>query len=454
MPILPKFDMRIVLTFLLSICVGFIFVDIIPLIASNSRLLVLFPIGLLFLVYMVINPRNALVIIIILRPLLDQMLESTRMGGSQGMGFGAIFNLAIIFIFVFLYFQNATQIPAPKNFLRLWVIFLIVIVPSIFYSPFVLRAIRLYLNHISYFAMAMLPFLLIKRKEDFVFWLKVFMVSFILPMIVANIDMATGGRYYNPDSGRRIMGSFTHPNILAFYLLLGVTTYFLVLRSKFIAITPKIKFWLYVGMANMLVLIVAAKTRSAWLSALMVFFIYGWLKEKKIIVILLLLCSLAALTPAVQDRVMTMMGSKGVENYEGENSFSWRLQAWGSAFPAIFKQPLHGYGLTSFRILSANFSNQGEAFGAHNVYVETWFEAGIFALISYCMLLFAPFWIFWQRMKESTDPTVSRLSALLASYVATYILICISDNLAYYLVFNWYYWFFVGLIMVALKLEK
>ncbi len=447
-------DFRIFLTLGISLLLGAIFVEIAPLLVAKPKFFVLLPLGVVFLLFLIIRPKQALVVILMARPILDQAMESTRLGGMQGMGIGSIFNLGIILIFVLLYFKNSAVIAAPKKFIFWWIIYLLILLVSIVYSPFVLRAVRLYLNHITYFSMAVLPFLLIKRKQDFFFWIKVLIISFILPILFANIDMATGGRYYNPDSGRRIVGTFTHPNILAFFLLLGITLYFFVNRSRAFHLSSKMRIGINILIANMAVLLIAAKTRSAWIAAFLVYFLYGWLKEKRIILVLLVMCCVAALTPAVQDRVVTMFGSGGSEQYEGVDSFNWRLQAWGATFKPIFEKPLHGHGLASFFRLSSQFSEHGENFGSHNLYLEIWFESGVFALLSYCMLLLTTFRIFWDKVSREKDPVVSRLAALMASYVVSYIIVCVSDNLAYYLVFNWYFWFFVGLAMVGIPLLK
>lgn len=454
MSILRVLDFRIFLTLGLSLLFGLIFVDIAPLLVAKTKFFILLPVGVLFLLFLVIRPKETLVAILILRPILDQSLESTRLGGFQGIGIGSVFNLGIILVFILLYFKNSAVIAAPKKFIFWWVIYLLILLVSIVYSPVVLRAVRLYLNYITYFLMAVLPFLLIKRKQDFFFWIKVLLISFILPILLANVDMVTGGRYYNPDSGRRIAGTFTHPNILAFFLLLGITVYFFVIRTRALFLGSKLKWWMNIAMVNMAVLLIAAKTRSAWIAAFLVYLFYGWLKEKRIILILFLLCCLAALTPAVQDRVMTMFGSGGSENYQGIDSFNWRLQAWTSTLKPILEKPLQGHGLASFRDLSSSFSEHGKNFASHNLYLEVWFESGLFALLSYGMLLLTTFRIFWDKVAREKDPVISRLAALMASYVVSYILVCVSDNLAYYLVFNWYFWFFVGLAMVGIPLLK
>ena len=81
---------------------------------------------------------------------------------------------------------------------------------SVCYSPYPVGALRLYFNYLSYFSMFILPFLVVKSKEDFLFWLKVLAWSFVLPILFANLDLIHGGRQFQ-DAGKRIGGNIHAP---------------------------------------------------------------------------------------------------------------------------------------------------------------------------------------------------------------------------------------------------
>ena len=83
-----------------------------------------------------------------------------------------------------------------------------------------------------------------------------------------------------------LVGTFTHPNILAFYLVLGLTLYFYILKSNYWKLKPVVVWCMRVLMLNMLVLLIATKTRNAWIACMAGFFVYGVLKDRKLLLML------------------------------------------------------------------------------------------------------------------------------------------------------------------------
>jgi len=443
------FDYRIWVTLILSLGFGFVLNLLVPILSEKPLFLLALPLGVLFFVVLVIKPKWVLAVIILTRPLLDNLLNLTKSSSGEGqdIGLGAILNLAIIALGIFLSFHNS-NFPRRNKAVHCWFIFLFLMFLSVCYSPFPLLGLRLFFNYLSYFAMFIIPFLIIKEKEDFLFWLKIFAWSFVLPIFFANIDLIAGGRQF-ADAGKRIEGTFTHPNILAFYLVLGVTTYFYILKSGFWKLRPIILWAMRILMLNMLVLLIATKTRNAWIACFLGFFIYGFLKDKKLLVILLLLIPMTLLVPTVKDRVLTVISDKQEANYNGLNSMEWRLHVWQSALPMIKQRPLQGYGLASFIPMSEKFLDVGSNIQAHNAYLEVLFETGILGLLSFVLLFLAPLIIFYQNMRKSVIQNQAKIWAILVGYLIGYMVICSADNLCFYLVFNWYVWFFVGLMMAS-----
>lgn len=443
-------DYRIWVTLAVSLGFGLVLNKVIPVLSEKPLYLMALPFGVLFFAFMVIKPKWFLIMMIVSRPLLDNLLNLTKsnVGEGQGVGLGAVLNLAIIVLAVFLAFHYAA-FPRRNKVVLCWYIFLFLMLVAVGYSPFRMGALRLYFNYLSYFAMFIIPFLIIKNKDDFQYWIKIFAWSFVLPVFFANIDLIHGGRQYE-DAGKRIAGTFTHPNVLAFYLVLGLTFYFYVLKSGYLKFRPKILMIIKVLMFNMVVLLIATKTRNAWIACLAGFSIYGFLKDRKLLLVLFLLLPLGLLVPSVKERVLTVVSDKQVIDYKGINSMEWRLRMWQSSLPLIEQRPLEGYGLTSFRPMSEQFSTVG-ANGAHSVYIELLFETGIFGLLSFISLFFAPLIVFWVNMNRSTDHKQAKLWAILIGYVISYIIICSADNMLFYLVLNWYVFFFMGLMLVSEK---
>jgi len=443
------FDYRIWVTLFLSLGFGLAVNIMIPLLSEKSLFLLALPFGILFFAILVIKPKWFLAAMILFRPLLDNILNLTKsdIGEGQGVGLGAVLNLAIIVLAVFLGFHYST-FPRRNRIIFCWYIFLFLMFLSVCYSPYPLGGLRLFFNYLSYFAMFIIPFIIIKSKEDFLFWLKIFAWSFILPILCANIDLIHGGRQFE-DAGKRIAGTFTHPNILAFYLVLGITSFFYILKSKYWKLKPEIVWVMWLLMLNMFVLLIATKTRNAWIACFTGFFIYGFLKDKKLLFMLLILIPMTLLIPTVKERVLTVISDKQVTDYKGINSMEWRLRLWQSSLPLIEQRPLQGYGLTSFKPMTEQFSDVGVNFESHNAYLEILFEMGVFGLLSFISLFLASLVTFFKNMKKSINIDHAKLWAILVGYVMGYMVICFGDNLSFYLVLNWYVWFFIGLMIVS-----
>ncbi len=448
---LPVINLGLFAVVFISWVLGSAYLVFYPVLFYQPKFLLSLPFILIFFALLVVNPELALIIILLIRPPLDRLLNETRLG--EGIGIGAAFNLAILLIFVILLFKNQ-GLPRNSPLNRWWVIFLLAILPAVFYSPFFMRAVRLYLNYSTYFALATLPFLIVKNSTDLKKYLRIFSLVFLIPLIVGIFDLASGGWYFTPDAGRRVQGAFTHPNIFAFLMVLGVSFYFFLKKGNYQLFDQGKMRWLFFASLFILPVLFGTKARSAWIACFIGFFIYGLLRDRKFLFILLLLSLGSVFVPQVHDRIVTLLSERGGPGeYQGLNSFVWRLQAWQTGFLQILKNPILGYGLTSFKPLSSGFSSEGEEFAIHNIYLELWFEAGIIGMVSYMVLLFTPLIEFIKVFRLKTSGRIKNLSAIMIGYVVGYLTVNVSDNLAYYLVFNWYYWFFVGLVIVGLKLE-
>lgn len=104
---------------------------------------------------------------------------------------------------------------------------------------------------------------------------------------------------------------------------------------------------------------------------------------------------------------------------------------------------LLGYGMSAFRFYSYQFSPfiVKSEFDPHNVYVQLFFDLGIFGLSAYLLLHCNVIQRLFVRTKAAHDRLVSVIAGTL---VAAYLVMSISDNVLAYLVFNWYFWFVIG----------
>ena len=101
--------------------------------------------------------------------------------------------------------------------------------------------------------------------------------------------------------------------------------------------------------------------------------------------------------------------------------------------------------------MSKEFSDVRKDMVAHNAYLEILFETGIIGLLSFLALFMSPLIIFFKYMIKTSSQINAKLWAIMVAYVFSYMIICSADNLSYYLAFNWYVWFFIGLMLVFEK---
>lgn len=398
------------------------------------------PAGIALLAFLLFDRRALLILILVFRSAGDVVFEATRfsLGGYQ-IGVGGLVNAFVIMIVGLMVIENPRVL--PRKAVLAWMVFLALAVAGVALSPFKADALRSCLALLSYFAIFCSAFYFVRSAEDFRFGVRIVLWSSAIPAVFALFQLATGSGY---GGGPRLYGTFPHPNIFAFYLVLVVSLVLYLLKS---ATRPpgfgaKVGLNLYMGLT--LVLLLLTQTRSAWIACFTIFAIYGLLFERRFLAYIVVAPLLALLIPSVQDRVLDLASGNEYVQYAKLNSFAWRRLIWESGLQ--WMQPDHyfaGYGLESFRNFSLVFfplvNPNGLGSGAHNVYVQLFFELGAIGLLAYL-------WLF-TRMFRQVKPmlAVDRLGAFVAlSALVAYLTISASDNMLGYLSFNWYFWLIVG----------
>lgn len=422
-----------------------------PLGSKNPLFLFALPLVAMFFLLMILNVKVALVLLLLSRGLLDYVLGLTRVDiQGQNIGIGGGINLFVIILAMVLVRQRPGALFEHAVNKR-WIIYLVICAIAVLYAPFRGRGVRLFLNLLSYYCMLTIPFILINRLEDKKFWLKVLFFSTILPVCFANLDLLSGGTDYQ-GIGMRIQGTFPHPNILAFYLVFTITLGFYLLQGHLFSLNRIRKAFLWIYVIDLLILLLATKTRNAWIACWGLFFLYGLLKERRYLFYSLFLSLLALFIPPVRERIFEVLGSADLEDVESLNSFTWRLRLWKDSLLSFRETFLFGNGLASFEFLVERLRGWDERAGAHNTYLEVLVETGLLGIVAYVGIYLKLLKTFYIKMRG----TVAKLSAeylLLFCYAGSYAVVCFGDNMLYYLSFNWYFWFFMGVMTRSAQLE-
>ena len=294
------------------------------------------------------------------------------MSAGQNISFGAALNVAIIILAVYFFFCYAHRINF-NSFHMAWFVFLLVMFVSSFYSEYTGRAIRLFVNFLSYFAMVLIPSLIITNEKEKRFWLKFIFFSSIPTILFGNIDIFSNEWFFREDG--RLQGTFSHPNMMAFYAVVMLVIGILLLRQR--AFSPLVNKWVCLYLGNVIVILILTQTRTAWISFLLFLCIYGLFYERKWLVAMIVVLPFTVFLPPVYERLVDLTQGTQVGRYAQLNSWTWRVHLWSESWPWIERKFFFGYGLTSFQVLSPLFfktGNQGHGMGAHNVYIELLFE--------------------------------------------------------------------------------
>ena len=392
----------------------------------------------------ILAPKALIVGILLLRACLDPVFDLGKLPGIGGLG--GMVNLAIILLAFTLVVRDPKRI--PREAWWIWLPFMFFQFVGLTYAPDVLPALRQFLGLLATMSVFLIAFHLVTDWASFDRALKVIVASSVPVTVYTLIGIAQGNTSMTLDglegTSSRYSGPFPHPNILAFYvvLVMGVLLY------QWKSLRTKTNGWtaaLIMGyLLVLLLLLFATKTRSAWVSASVLFLVYGLLVERRFLIYLILVPALAMLLPEVRDRIFDLGQGNRVVQYAKLNSFAWRQLIWDDGLSWMSRSRyLFGYGDGSFMYHSATFfsASYGRSFGAHSVPVQQFFELGICGLITFLLMF---------QKSAKMLLRVWRLDRLLvvifSALVLSYLLISFSDNMLAYLTFNWYFWFAVGAV--------
>ena len=367
------------------------------------------------------------------------------LGADAGsMGIGAILNaLAISIAFVLL---ARWPLTASFSVFAIWGPFLLVAFASTLYAPDFIAAMRLAFVLLSYWSFFIIPFFLWRSPDDVSRFVMLVIGSSAIPSLYAFVDIAQG---LSDMSEFRLQSTFSHANIYAFYLVLLLGLAFYVRSSRLIRVTPQVRLLVTLYIPFLFVLLMLTKTRSAWMASGLIFFVYAFWVDRKFLAGFLLIPVLVAGNPSVLDRLSDITEPTEIDSFTQLNdstrlnSYEWRQALWDSAIPQIIEKPLLGHGLEAFKPSTPSFFPLigPEGIDGHNFYLQTGFEMGLLGVFALVWLLGS---VARQILKgrRHDPPGVLIISCILIGYA----LECYSDNMHFYLSFNWYFWFIIGTI--------
>lgn len=405
---------------------------------SLGKLMAL-PAAILFGLFIIYDRKLTLLMIILFRASGDNVLELTRFSvGGYAVGVGGVINAMVILLAMLLVFEKPSLV--PRRGYMAWLPFLLVTMVGLAASPERGEAARLFLTQVSYFAVFVCGYYCVRTREDFRGLMKLMLWSSVIPVlyscfIVLSVKLAVGGEF-------RLRGTFGHPNVMAFYMTVIIAVAFYLLKTLPAGTPTRVKVGITLYLIVLLAMLMLTKTRAAWTATALAFAIYALLFERRYLLYMAALGALALLIPGVGDRLADLGQGNQVTIYSNLNSFAWRVYLWQSAIawmtPLSF---LIGNGLQSFVKYSiVFFPIAGNVnWGAHSVYVQLLFELGVIGLAAFG-------WMGYSLLRQLAPlRRLDKLACYTLAVMLLNLLVCaISDNMFYYLSYNWYLWFAIG----------
>lgn len=248
----------------------------------------------------------------------------------------------------------------------------------------------------------------------------------------------------------RVTSTLDNPNNFSEFLVLflPVSAVFAATRKK-----PFCSLVMCLALAVPAVALIMTYSRSGWISIVLAAFVYVWLRNKKLIPALILVCIAAVpfLPASVMTRLTTLTNLK-------DTSSAHRLALWQGVLYMIRDYGFTGIGLgpKAFAALYPSYAQPGAELGGYHtqmLYMELIVEAGYLAFISFM----------WMALRQIKDIIISRrrktglakltLIACAASFIGI-AFSCLVEYIWFYPRDMFAYFILFGISLGAMQIEK
>jgi O-antigen ligase len=404
-----------------------------------AALIVIIAIALLVLAF-IVGVRPVMLAIVLLRPLGDQFFEYLKDVTGSSTGPGASINIVILAGGLTALLAVPRLLTSPV--LLAMIVFLGAAALSMLHGPDPSGGVRLLLTLTTYAAVFALGKSIIRSSGDVQQALRIAAYSSLGPNLIAIFGMITHTIEYSPEG--RLQGTFTHPNIYAFFLMTSIAINLFLLSSSRVTISPRFRLELNCLTALCLALLTLTQTRSAWIAVSLILLTYAMTIDRRWLA-LVALAPFALLIPAVGDRIFDLGAGNVSGGYAQLNSYAWRELLWSDALQWMGQNPqlLLGNGLDLFQSFTPLFFTPGGKAGvmAHNSFLQIYFEMGIVGLITYSAIFFALAFELGRGWKADWRGTL-----LMGLLCIGYLTVSYSDNVLDYLQYQWLFWFTLAVV--------
>jgi O-antigen ligase len=403
----------------------------------------------LFCLAAMVGVRRMIFTIMVARPACDRLFDAMKNAIGEQSGPGAAVNALVICLALACALRWPFLLAAPVT--MAWSLFLAAAAASLAGAEDPGAGLRLLATLVTYAAIFALPYAVVRNRRNAADCLKVALISSVVPVLYGLFELATSPGIVTGDE--RLQSTFNHPNILAFYFVSLVALILFLMSSRLATLSGRARVVLLAYMAVVIVLLLFTKTRSAWLSMGVMLAGYAILVDRRWLAGLAL-APIVLVLPGVADRIHDLGSGNIAAGYEQLNSYAWRRILWAQTWEWMQANPspFLGYGLDSFASLTPRFfpaaAQSSAGIGAHNALLQVYFETGILGSVAFATIFSALFYEMARRSKRDLAGSI-----VMSLNCAGYLIVCASDNLFDYLQFQWFFWFCLGVVCAAGRLE-
>lgn len=392
---------------------------------------------------LIMKPFYFLIFLFAIRALCDNYFASIRFSiGGMDLGLGGLFSVFMIGVTFFYMATQKERIARLKHgTVVFYGLFCLYSLFSAYLSMDGKGAMKDLMSRYSVLSILIMTLLSVRDFEDAHKLLKAVVAAACLPVIVGFVKLALG-------ITERLEGTLSHPNIMAYFLLIIMGAMVFQLHEGKVE-----KRWSITAYAYFILLLagfVFTLTRSAWAAFAFMMGTYILFFKRQWFLPAAALAVASFFLPMVNERVTELFTTSGGSlQVTKSSSLGWRFDAWERFWVQAVKRPIFGHGINATGYVG-NYHVE-----AHNDYLRFFLESGIFGIVLYFgtfVYTFLSARVNYARLEN--DAYLRRLSRFFLCYIPAFLLMSVSENLARYTTVNFYSMALLGVYVALDSIRK
>lgn len=374
--------------------------------------------------------KAAFFLLILLRTVSDFQDSFFTSFSLMGLNISAVLSMIVVLTGIYYIFVNRIRIlslPLSKPFLVLLIFsFLSVVLSANLYD-----GLQEWVRLLSFYVIYLVFTCAIKNKDDIKKLVAIFLISIIMPAVVAIYQLFTGTGNLETAGFNRVMGTFAHPMQFSYFLL------FIITLLLVLSLESKRKDLIFLAVSSSLFLsflLYYSYTRAAWLGLVAILVVLGYMRYRKLLyaVPIFLIIMAIFFSSTIAERFEDLNFTKARAAGEWGNSLDARYRTWGDTAPLFLKNPVigNGYGTSEIVVEEA----------PHNDYLKLLAETGILGFGAYLWLLLATIRSAGRNFIRRQSSFYKGLALVFFIQIIILAIFSIDSNMLRNIAFQWSFW--------------